>query len=101
MATSNINIRIDSEVKAEAQSLFSQLGMDLSTAVNIFIRQAIDFGGIPFTIQKTKYNAEAEAAFQEARDIISGKVPAKKYNSARELFDELDKELEEELKNEC
>ena len=38
MANSNINIRIDSEVKAEAQALFSQLGMDLSTAVNIFIR---------------------------------------------------------------
>lgn len=101
MANSNINIRIDSEVKAEAQALFSQLGMDLSTAVNIFIRQAIDFGGIPFTIQQRRYNAETEAAMQETRDIISGKIPAKRYSSAKELFDELDKELEEELKNEC
>lgn len=97
MATSNINIRIDSDVKAEAQSLFSQLGMDLSTAINIFIRQAIDFGGIPFTIQKTKYNAETEAAMQEVNDIIAGKIPAKRYSS----FDEFLKELDEETDDEC
>lgn len=97
MANSNINIRIDSEVKAEAQALFSQLGMDLSTAVNIFIRQAIDFGGIPFTIQQRKYNAETEAAIQEGKDIIAGKIPAKRYSS----FDEFLKELDEETDEEC
>lgn len=96
MANSNINIRIDSEVKAEAQALFSKLGMDLSTAVNIFIRQAIDFGGIPFTIQQRRYNAETEAAMQEVEDIISGKVQAKVYHSAREMLDDLDKEFDEE-----
>lgn len=97
MANSNINIRIDSEVKAEAQALFSQLGMDLSTAVNIFIRQAIDFGGIPFTIQQKKYNAETEAAIQEGKDIIAGKIPAKRYSS----FDEFLKDLDEETDEEC
>lgn len=97
MANSNINIRIDSEVKAEAQALFSQLGMDLSTAVNIFIRQAIDFGGIPFTIQQRRYNAETEAAMQEVNDIIDGKTPAKRYSS----FDEFLKELDEETDDEC
>lgn len=97
MANSNINIRIDSEVKAEAQDLFAQLGMDLSTAVNIFIRQAIDFGGIPFTIQQRKYNAETEAAIQEGKDIISGKISAKRYSS----FDELIKDIDKENKDEC
>lgn len=97
MANSNINIRIDSEVKAEAQALFAQLGMDLSTAVNIFIRQAIDFGGIPFIIRKRNYNAETETAMQEVEDIISGKVQAKRYHSAKEMLDDLDKEFE----NEC
>lgn len=97
MANSNINIRIDSEVKAEAQALFSKLGMDLSTAVNIFIRQAIDFGGIPFTIQQRRYNAETEAAIQEGKDIIAGKIPAKRYSS----FDEFLKDLDEETDDEC
>ena len=96
MANSSINIRIDSDVKAEAQALFARLGMDMSTAVNIFIRQAIDFGGIPFTIQQTRYNAETEAAMQEVEDIISGKIQAKSYNSAREMLDDLNKEFEDE-----
>lgn len=96
MANSNINIRIDSEVKAEAQALFARLGMDLSTAVNIFIRQAIDFGGIPFTIQHRKYNDETEAAIQEGKDIIAGKIPAKRYSSFDELLKDIDKENEDE-----
>ncbi|MCM1024567.1 MAG: type II toxin-antitoxin system RelB/DinJ family antitoxin [Prevotella sp.] len=97
MASSNLNIRIDADVKAAAQDLFSQLGMDLSTAVNIFIRQAIDFGGIPFTIQQRRYNAETEAAIQEGKDILAGKIPAKRYSS----FDEFLKELDEETEDEC
>lgn len=96
MANISINIRIDSDVKAEAQALFSRLGMDMSTAVNIFIRQAIDFGGIPFIIRERRYNAETEAAMQEAEDIISGKIQAKSYSSAREMLDDLNKEFEDE-----
>lgn len=95
MANSSINIRIDPDVKAEAQALFSRLGMDMSTAVNIFIRQAIEFGGIPFTIQQKRYNAETEAAIQEGKDILAGKIPAKRYNSFDELLNDLDKETDE------
>lgn len=90
MAMSNINIRIDAEKKAKAQELFSSLGMDMSTAINLFIQQALDFNGIPFIIRK--YNAETEAAMREADDIISGKKKAKVYNSTDELFADLEKE---------
>ena len=96
MANSSINIRIDSDVKAEAQALFSRLGMDMSTAVNIFIRQAIDFGGIPFAVCLHRYNAETEAAIREAEDIISGRAQVKRYNS----FDKFIKDLDEEDDNE-
>lgn len=92
MPNTNMNIRIDADVKATAQELFSSLGMDLSTAVNIFIRQAIAYGGIPFTIQQPRFNAETEAAIQEARDISAGKISAKAYSSAGELFRELNEE---------
>lgn len=92
MANSNINIRVDSDVKAQAQRLFSDLGMDLTTAVNVFLRQSIEQGGIPFMIGQRRYNQETEQAMKEARDIIDGKVEAKSYTSARELFEELDNE---------
>ena len=49
-------------------------------------------GGLPFNVRLPRYNRETEAAMQEAKDIMSGKVSAKSYSSARELFDELDAE---------
>ena len=67
MAMSNINIRIDADKKLKAQELFSSLGLDMSTAINLFIQQAIEFNGIPFTIRK--YNSETEAAFAEVEDM--------------------------------
>ena len=48
MATTNLNIRTDAEVKAAAEQLFNELGLNLTTAVNMFLRQAIRTGGIPF-----------------------------------------------------
>lgn len=50
MATTNISIRMDSDLKAQADALFGELGMNLSTAFNIFVRQSLRDGGIPFEI---------------------------------------------------
>jgi DNA-damage-inducible protein J len=50
MAISNINIRVDSDVKAQAQHVFASLGLDMTTAVNIFLRQAVRKHGIPFPV---------------------------------------------------
>ncbi|MCI8387483.1 MAG: type II toxin-antitoxin system RelB/DinJ family antitoxin [Clostridiales bacterium] len=50
MAKISTNISIDAEVKAQAQELFSGLGIDLSTAINIFLKQAVRDNGFPFTI---------------------------------------------------
>jgi len=52
MATTstNINVRVDSEVKRKSQELFVRLGMDMTSAINIFLRQAIWKDGIPFEI---------------------------------------------------
>lgn len=49
-STTNISIRMDTELKAAAESLFEELGMNLSTAFNIFVRQSLREGGIPFMI---------------------------------------------------
>jgi len=90
--TSNINIRIDLETKARAEQLFASFGITVSDAVNIFLHQSLMVGGLPFDMKQPGFNVETEAAMQEARNITSGKIPTKSYTSARELFDELDRE---------
>lgn len=47
----NINIRVDSEIKQQASELFAELGMDMSTAVNVFLRQSINKNGLPFEVK--------------------------------------------------
>ena len=57
------NITIDAETKAKAQAMLADLGLDLSTAVNIFLRQMIRENAIPFTIQRDgRTNAESDTA---------------------------------------
>ena len=58
MATTNISIRMDSDLKSQADALFSELGMNLSTAFNIFVRQSLRDGGIPFEIKMDQPNKE-------------------------------------------
>ena len=48
--TTNISIRMDSDLKIQADKLFNELGMNLSTAFNIFVRQALRAGGLPFEV---------------------------------------------------
>ncbi len=50
MAQTNVNIRMDEDLKKQADQLFNKLGMNMSTAFNVFVRQAIRNGGIPFEI---------------------------------------------------
>jgi DNA-damage-inducible protein J len=90
--TAHLNIRIEPETKAAAEQLFSSFGITITDAVNIFLRKSILEGGIPFEVKQPRYNAETEAAMQEARDIMSGKIQAKAYTSLEEMHRELDAE---------
>ncbi|MBO5160244.1 MAG: type II toxin-antitoxin system RelB/DinJ family antitoxin [Lachnospiraceae bacterium] len=86
--TTNISIRMDTELKAAAEALFDELGMNISTAFNIFVRQSLREGGIPFKITKGKPNAETVAAMLEAERIA--KDPnVKHYTDLDELFADL------------
>ena len=90
MTTTNINIRMDSDLKAQADALFGELGMNLSTAFNIFVRQSIRDGGIPFEITLNQPSKDTIAAMLEAERIA--KDPSEKgYNDLDELFAELKK----------
>ena len=92
----NINIRVDSQLKEQAQDLFDHLGLDLTTAIRIFLNRSVSYGGIPFEVCDPQYNAETLAAMEESEDILSGKLPSKGYTSAQELFAELNREMEAE-----
>ena len=95
--TANITIRIDPETKANAKQLFSSFGITVTDAISIFLHKSIMEGRLPFEVKQPRFNAETEAAIEEARSIITGKTPAKPYGSVRELFNELDKEITAEL----
>ena len=85
-------MRIEDWKKEEAEQLYQELGMTLPQAINIFISQSLLVGGLPFEVRLPRYSRETEAAMQEAKDIASGKIKAKTYHSASELFEELDAE---------
>lgn len=91
--TATLNIRTDPDIKARAEQLYRSFGITLTDAVNIFLRKSIMEGGLPFDMRSP--NAETLAAMRETEDIIAGRVQAKSYSSARELFDDLDAEDDE------
>ena len=67
---SNVSFRIDSELKAQADALFSQLGMNMTTAFNIFLRQSVREGCIPFEITINTPNAETISAMLETEMLL-------------------------------
>jgi DNA-damage-inducible protein J len=74
----NLNIKIDRDLKAEADKLFNEMGMNLTTAVNVFVRQAVLERAIPFRINRDVPGVSAagsikqrRAAMQEVRDILA------------------------------
>ena len=90
--TATLNIRIDPETKFNAEKLFRMFGITVTDAVNMFLRQSLMVGGLPFELKQPRYNAETEAAIQEARDIMTGKIKTKVYHSVAEMNADIDEE---------
>ena len=73
----NLNIKIDRDLKLKADRLFNEMGMNLTTAVNVFVRQAVLERAIPFKIYRgestgaTASIGERRAALQEIRDLLA------------------------------
>lgn len=67
---SNVSFRIDSDLKSQADALFSQLGMNMTTAFNIFLRQSVREGRIPFSITINTPNTETIAAMLETERML-------------------------------
>ena len=86
--TTNLCVRIDTELKSEAEALFNELGMSLSTAVTVFFRQAVRESKIPFEIKWDRPNRATASAMREAASITRDKS-VKGYEDPKELFRDL------------
>ena len=84
MTATNLTIRVDTGIKSEAEKLFEDLGMSISTAFNIFLRQAVRMQAIPFAISRGITNRDTLAAMREAERIADNpSVPS--YTSRESL----------------
>ena len=84
--TTNLNIRIDEDLKRKAEAVFSELGLNLSTAMNIFLRYSVRYGGIPFDLRIENPNAETISAIN---DVNNNRNMSKTFDSVNSLMDDL------------
>ena len=89
MAKTSTNISIDTEIKAKAQELFADFGLDLSTAINMFLRQSIRENAIPFNISREVPNSDTIAAINEFEEFKKNPSGYKKYSTFSELLSEV------------
>lgn len=82
--TATINMRVSTEMKADAESIFSSPGMTLTEA--ILHASVMVGGGLPFEVRRLRNNTETEAAMQEARGIMGGKIQIESHDSSKAMF---------------
>lgn len=86
--TDTLHIRVEPDVKNRAEETLNDLGLSITEAVNVFLNQVILHDGIPFKIEKPKYNKET---IQAIEDVKNGKNLSKTFDNVDEMFEELDK----------
>lgn len=85
----NTTISLDPYLKNESAKLFSKLGFDFSTAISIFLKQAIQEQGLPFSVKLNKPNSKTIRAFKEGKKVMSGKKKAKTYANINEALKDI------------
>lgn len=86
--TTNFSIRLDNDVKKQCEALYGELGMTLTTAINVFLRQSLRTGGFPFEVRLEQPNKETIAAMVEA-ERIARDPSVKHYTDVEEALREL------------
>lgn len=88
MATIPTQIRIDEKLKKQSTELFNNLGLDMSGAVTMFLKQCVLRNGLPFAVEMPHYKQEVLEAMAEAK-ALSGDPSTKKYKSFDEVLEDL------------
>lgn len=89
MAKVSTNINLEPDLKKSAQELFSDLGLDLTTAVTLFLKQSVREQAIPFEIRRNVLNAETIAAMDEFSEMKAHPEKYKRYSSFKDAIDEV------------
>ena len=89
MATTNLNIRIDKEIKNSAEKIFNELGLNMTTAINMFLRTTIREHGIPFELKIEIPNNNSINAIEEGKKMMND-PSSLRYSGMDELKKELD-----------
>ena len=86
MATVNMSIRMDTELKKQADAMLADMGLNMTTAMNMFLRQVVRQGKIPFELAVDTPNAETLAAID---DVNNNRNTSKAYDDMAELMRDL------------
>ena len=84
--TKTLNLRVDAELKKQAELIFSDLGIPTSTAINMFLHSVVRYGGIPFDLRLTANQLET---LQAIDDVNHHRNLSKTYNSVKDLMEDL------------
>lgn len=87
--TTAISVQVDRQDKELATGILSNLGLNMSTYVNMAIKQLINKNGVPFEVVNPKPSKELLEALKEGEDILNGKVKAKGYHNIKEMFEDI------------
>lgn len=83
--TSAINIQVDSKTKKQATAVLSDLGLSMSTAINLFLRQVIKRDGLPFEVVNTKVDNDIVELIKEVEDMIKNPDKYPRYTNREDL----------------
>ena len=84
-----INVNVPKDVKEEATILFNDLGLNMSTAINIFLKKAISERGIPFEIKQQQPKSDLIQALKEVEDMENGNLKKKSYHNIDKMFKDI------------
>ena len=83
--TTNFTVRMDRDIKKQCEAIYGELGINLTTAINVFLRQSLRAGGFPFDVRLDQPNKETMAAMLEA-ERIDRDPPVKRYSDVEEAL---------------
>ena len=86
---SAINVQVDARDKEQATNILKDLGINMSTFINMAIKQVIKHDGLPFEVANPKPNKELLSALEEGEKIATGKIKSKGYHNINQMIEDI------------
>ena len=85
----NVNIRVDDTLKRDTEGILSEIGLSMSAATNLFYKQVVRIGGIPFDLRVDRPNNETLEAITEVEEMEKNPSLGKSYTDIEQMIKEL------------